>query len=185
MAQTIELTTGAILAAALAVVSPIALLAGVFVAVGRHRQRMDHLEAQAKTHGEKIDALRESDTAVTERLRTELDAHAGVLAARLEDATAKSAKALKGAVRALDRRVGSLERWRERVHGADQARHAAQQHASIPPPPPHGTPQPGVPQGQIYDRSTPVMSAPLVTPRVHESSTHYPAALEDSDDGET
>lgn len=167
VAQSVEITTGVILAAGLAVVSPVAILAGVFIAIGRSRQRQDTVERTQGRILERIEELRDSDTAVAERLRGELDGHAKMLAGQLGEIDKTHAKALHDAVRSIEKRVGSLERWRQRVLGAEQARAA---HSGA-------VPQP------IYDQQTPVMQAPIATPRVHQSSTRYKAmGLEDSGD---
>jgi septal ring factor EnvC (AmiA/AmiB activator) len=166
LAETIELTAGMIAAGIFAIVGPMAVIGGVFVAWGKLRQVVHDTRETAKTNAAEIraevDARRTADDALGERLRTELDAHAKILNDRIDATQNHLASAHRGTTQALDRRIGSLERWRERVRGAEEARAAA-------------VPRP------IYDDTAP-MSRPITTPRIHQSSTHYPAASKDEND---
>jgi len=171
ISEAIELTQGMVVVAVLAIVGPIAVVGAGFIAWGRLRQTVDDLKAQSER-------LHAADAAHTDRLRAELDAHAAVLAARLDNSDAMSREAR----REIWNAVRSLQRWRERMRGAEEARAAAQSHRPARPP----TPSSGVvPQHFMGpDQTTPVHVVPPPTPKIHRSSTRYPAALEESTDGD-
>jgi len=171
-----------VVVAVLAIVGPIAVVGAGFIAWGRLRQTVDDLKAQSEQTVDDLKAqserLHAADVAFADRLRAELDAHAQVLAARLgnSDTMAREAR------RELWNAVRSLQRWRERMRGAEEARAAAQSHRPAPPP----TPSSGVvPQHYMPpDQTTPVHVVPPPTPKIHRNSTRYPAALEESTDGD-
>lgn len=165
LAQTLDVTVAAVLA----IVSPLAILAGVFLAIGRYRQRQDHAE---KTMGElrgeigelrgEIRALRDSDVTIVEKIRTELDGHARLLAERITNDIQTEARDRDRSMRLLDSRVQSMERWRERTIGAAEAQA-------------RGIPSPV--QGD---------TAPMaVSPRIHQRSGLYPGAGTDDDPDQT
>lgn len=166
LAQAIEVTAGAIVAGAFAIVSPLLILGGIFVAVGRQRQRQDSHEKRLNRLEDRDLAHAASDTQITERLRGEIDGHAKMLRMEIQEQGRRGEKAIRGVVRTLDPRLGSLERWRQRMLGREQAMAAAA----------------GVPHPVSSDQTTRPMAVPHPTPRIHQSSTHYPVAADESDD---
>lgn len=164
LAQTIEISAGLVLAAGLAVVGPLAIIGGVFVAWGKLRSSVDaNKEAIAEAKAERA-TLRESGTALGERLRAELDAHARLLAERGEGRDRAVRAQIDRDRQSVDRRITSLERWQQRVLGAAEAsRHTT-----------------GVPSR--VDGDTAPMSMPITTPRVHQRSGLYPMHHDPDDD---
>lgn len=161
LAELPELTTGLVLAALLAVVSPLAILAGVFVYVGRARQRQEHTEkVVAELRGE-VRTLRDSDLSIVEKIRQEIQGHAVLLGDRITNEIQAEATNRDRSMRLLDSRVQSIERWRERTIGAAEAQAR------------------GVPSHMQGD------TAPMAvtSPRIHQRSGLYPGA--GTDDGET
>jgi len=183
-AQSIELSGGVILAAILAVVGPLAILGGGFIAWGRLRQQVDDMRAQLSdlrdADAKLADEQRKADAALAERLRVELDAHASVLGDRIDLVRTTQNERRTAGMREVWSAVRSLQRWRERLRGAEEAR-AAAQHAPLP-----SQAHQGVPHHVSPDTTTPagipVPPNPPPLPRVHQSSARYPAALEDSGD---
>lgn len=162
LAETIELTTGVVIGGIFAIVGPVAIIGGGFVAWGQLRQTVKANAEAVKASQAAIEQVKTEQRDATERARTELDAHARVLADRIDAVQNHLASNQRSATQSLDRRIGSLERWRERMRGAEEARAAA------------------VPR-QVYDDTAP-MSRPITTPRIHQSSTHYPAVTDDDED---
>lgn len=160
LAEVPELTTGLVLAALLAVISPLAILAGVFVYIGRQRQRQEHTEKEvAELRGE-VRTLRDSDLTIVEKIRTELDGHARLLADRITTELQAEATARDRSMRLLDSRLQSIERWRERTIGAAEAQA-------------RGVPSP------IQGDTAPMA---VTSPRIHQRSGLYPGAGDDDPD---
>ena len=164
LAQSIELTQGVVLAAILAVAGPLAVIGAGFIAWGRLRQTVDDLRVQ-------VQKLTDADAAHAERLRGELNGHAIMLGDRIDAAE----KAARSARRELWDAVRSLQRWRERLRGREDARRGSTVHPV--PTPVHGT---GIPHYMPPDQTTDRIDIP--SPNPHRSSAEYPGLEESSED---
>lgn len=164
LAEVPEITAGLVVVALLAIVSPLAILAGVFLAIGRHRQRQDHSEkAQAKLET-RVEGLLRADVETLDKLRSELDGHARLLSDRITNEIAAEVRARDQAMRALDSRVLSMERWRERMIGAAEAARYTRT---------------AIPRQVGPDDPTPLE---IPTPRIHQRSGHYPGIPDDDEE---
>lgn len=121
LAEVYEITPGLVLVGLLGVVGPLAVVGGVFVAWGKLRTEVDQNRRRVENNEGEVQRLREAIEAARADIRRELDAHASVLSTKIDNAEGSLKVLVDRTTHSHNKRLGSLERWRERLAGYEEA----------------------------------------------------------------